>query len=230
VARVHGIADERLRVAVEAPSAAYAPVADGTVVERAAASAGVPPGAPWLVYVGGFNPHKNVDVIVRAHARLVAELPRREAPHLVLVGTTTDDVFHGSLEQIRTAIAGAGTRDLVHWPGFVPDEELAALLTGAVALLLVSDAEGFGLPAVEAAACGCPVVATTESPLPELLEGGGIFVRPRDEGALLAALRSLAADPSMRKQMGEVALARARALSWRAAAHSALQALEDAAR
>ena len=230
VARVHGISEDRLRVAVEAPAAAYVPVSDRGAVERAAEAAGVPPGAPWLVYVGGFNPHKNVDGIVRAHARLVAQRPGRLAPHLVLVGTTTGDVFHGSVEQIRSAVASAGASAFVHWPGFVPDTQLAALLSGATASLLVSDAEGFGLPAVEAAACGCPVVATTESPLPELLEGGGIFVRPRDEDALLAALHKLYDDPAARTRMAETALARARALSWRAAADSALEALEVAGR
>jgi glycosyltransferase involved in cell wall biosynthesis len=232
VARVHGIPEDRLRVAVEAPAAAYTPVRDRVAVERAATAVGVPSSVPWLVYVGGFNPHKNVDVIVRAHARLAKECGADglEAPHLVLVGTTTDDVFHGSLDQIRTTIADAGTGDLVHWPGFVPDVALASLLSGAQASLLVSDAEGFGLPAVEAAACACPVVATTESPLPMLLEGGGIFVRPRDEDALLGALRTLAADPAARQRMGEAGLARARALSWESAARSALGALEEAGR
>jgi glycosyltransferase involved in cell wall biosynthesis len=96
-------------------------------------------------------------------------------------------------------------------------------------LILPSESEGFGLPAVEAAACGIPVIATVESPLPQLLDGGGIFVAPGDEPALGSAMRRLATDEPHRLKLAAGALACARALSWSASARSALAALTEAA-
>ncbi len=221
------VAPRRIRVAVEAPAGAYRPSARGDV-QAAAARAGLAEGARWFVYVGGFNPHKRVDAIIRAHAGLAAS-HRDDPPQLLLVGAISGDVFHGSQRQIRSAAAAAGTEPLVHWLGFVPDEELRHLLTGAVALLLPSESEGFGLPAVEAAACGAPVIATTASPLPQLLEGGGIFVSPRDDEGLLVAMRTLFECESTRARLGARALERASELSWPRSARAALAALREAA-
>jgi len=220
---------ERVRVAGEAAARTFQP---GTVHEakEAAHAAGVPSGAAWFTYVGGFTPHKHVDHIVRAHGVLVREaLERRtQVPYLVLVGTTSADNFHGVGSGIHEAIAQCGTSDFVRWTGFMPDEALRHLLTGTRALVLASENEGFGLPAVEAAACGAPVVATTASPLPRLLEGGGFFVAPGDLDALAAGMRTLL-DDGERDRRGRVALERAARLTWRASARATLAALHDVA-
>lgn len=227
VSRALGVRRERIRVAVEAAAPAYTPSDSVDAVAAAARRAGVPDGRPWFTYVGGFNPHKHVDAIVRAHAALVNEL--HTPPALVLVGAIDDDPFFGSQQRIREEIARCGTEDHVKWAGFVPDDELRHLLSGSLALVLPSESEGFGLPAVEAAACGVPVIATTESPLPQLLAGGGIFVAPRDESALGAAMRRLATDEAYRRELASGALERARSLSWQASARAALDALTEAA-
>ena len=227
IADVLRVSPARIRVAVEAPAAAYRPSECPADVTRLAARVGLPAGARWLAYVGGFNPHKHVDVIVRAHAEVARDAA--DPPHLLLVGATDGDVFHGAQARIHAAIGEEGTGHLVHWAGFVPDEDLRHLLTGAVALLLPSECEGFGLPAVEAAACGVPVIATTQSPLPELLDGGGIFVQPRDRAALVAALRALLGDEPARRAMGDRARERAALLTWTRGATAALGALREAA-
>lgn len=229
IADALGVAPSRIRVASVAPAAVYRPSDSSTDIATAAGRLGLPRGARWFVYVGGFNPHKRVDTIVRAHATLVADGGADgELPHLLLVGAATDS-FYGNEARIRAAIAHAGTDRLVHWTGFVPDAELRHLLSGAIALLLPSENEGFGLTAVEAAACGTPVVATTASPLPEQLAGGGIFVAPRDEAGLAIAMRTLLTDEPGRVAMGRRARARAVQLSWPAAARAALAALREAA-
>jgi glycosyltransferase involved in cell wall biosynthesis len=225
---VLGVPPERIRVAGEAPAPAFRPSGSAEEIGAAARRVGLEPGARWFIYVGGFNPHKHVDAVVRAHARLVREAAGPPV-HLLLVGTVDGDVFHGDQARIREAIRREGTEALVHWTGFVPDEDLRHLHSGAVALVLPSACEGFGLPAVEAAACGTPVVATTASPLPRLLDGGGFFVRPGDEAGLTEAMRALLADPALRARMGRAAAARAAVLDWARGARAALAALREAA-
>jgi glycosyltransferase involved in cell wall biosynthesis len=217
----------RIRVAGEAPAAAYRP-SDAAEIEEAASRLQLPPGARWFLYVGGFNPHKRVTSIVEAHARLVRE-DGDSAPYLLLVGDPDADAFLKDVGRIREMIAELGTGHRVLWTGFVPDEELRHLHSGALALVLPSEVEGFGLPAVEAAACGTPVVATTESPLPEILKGGGIFVPPGDDQTLLGALRLFTKDEALRREMGRRALERAGELSWDAGASAALSAIYEVA-
>jgi glycosyltransferase involved in cell wall biosynthesis len=228
IERVLRVPRERIDVATEAPAPQFAPSGSRAEVERAARRAGIEPPARWFTYVGGFNPHKHVDAIVRA----LAEVAKASSPppHLALVGSLDKDVFHGDQGRIRRTIAELGVEPLVHWTGYLPDEELRHLHSGAVALLLPSQCEGFGLPAVEAAACGAPVIATRESPLPELLEGGGIFVEPGRADVLATAMRSLLEDEPSRARMAAAALARARAMTWPRGAKVALEALDACAR
>jgi glycosyltransferase involved in cell wall biosynthesis len=226
---VLGVSSDRLRVAGEAAARTFRPSTAREAAD-AARAVDIPPGTPWFTYVGGFTPHKHVDHIVRAHGVLVREALERgeRAPYLVLVGTTSADNFHGVGAGIHEAIAQCGTSEVVRWTGFMPDDALRHLLTGTRALLLPSENEGFGLPAVEAAACGAPVVATTASPLPQLLEGGGFFVAPGDADGLVAGMRALL-DTDERDRRGRIALARAARLTWRASARATLAALHDVA-
>lgn len=227
ITRALGVPPGRLRVAGEAPADAYRSGQDPDAIAGAARRAGVPPGASWFVYVGGFNPHKNVDLLVRAHAAAATRLTA--APVLLLVGTLEGDVFHGAHAAIRRAVEETGSDPLIRWTGFVEDAELCLLLAGAVAVVLPSASEGFGLPAVEGAACGTPVIATTESPLPDLLPGGGLFVPPGDVPALTEAMVFLLTDPAARRAMGAAAERSAGRLSWPAGARAALSAIREAA-
>jgi glycosyltransferase involved in cell wall biosynthesis len=232
VSRVIGVPRSRIRVALEAPAEAFRPSASRSEIEGAARAVGLPDGAEWITYVGGFSPHKNLDVLVRSFARVLAREAETGRPptYLLLVGKLTGDVFHLCVDEVRETALRLGIEDRVLWPGFVPDEQLRHLHSGAVALALPSDCEGFGLPAVEAAACGTPVVATTESPLPALLEGGGIFVAPRDEDGLTEALTTMLDEAGARCRMAKRALASARLLSWDRCAEQALAALRETAR
>jgi glycosyltransferase involved in cell wall biosynthesis len=228
IARVLHVDPDRIRVAPGGPAAVYTAPPDAGSRGRALAALGLPDQSRWFVYVGGFNPHKNIDLLVRAHARLSRDVGG-DAPHLVLVGPTGTDVFHSDQRRIRQAIEEEGTTGLVHWPGFLPDDELRLVHAGALALVLPSVCEGFGLPAVEAAACGTPVIATTESPLPELLPGGGIFVAPLDTNALVSAMRALVHDEPARLAMGRRAREQALELTWERGARAALGALNEVA-
>lgn len=226
VAAAHRVPRARLRVAVEAPADCYWP-ASASEVQVAISAAGIPENASYFTYVGGFSPHKRLDVILKAHAAVVARgMP---APHLALVGRFEGDAFLTSREALVALIQELGTSELVHWPGFLPDATVRALHTGAVASVLVSESEGFGLPAVEAAACGTPVIATTESPLPQLLAGGGLFIAPGDVAALTTAMANLLDSPSAAELLGRGALVAARRLTWRRTAEATLAVLLEAA-
>jgi len=215
---------ERIRVTTEAPAQAYRPTPEEAQAS-AAVRAGVPERTPWFVYVGGFNPHKRVDTILRAHAAVAGACD--PAPHLLLVGARSE-AFHGETTKLDAIVRNLGTGPLVHWLGFVPDEALVPLVGGARALVLPSEAEGFGLPAVEAAACGTPVIATRESPLPELLEGAGCFVNPGDDVAIERGMHEML-DPERRTAYAAVARQRAAVMSWETAARIALDAIREAA-
>ncbi len=227
IAKIHHVPRAKIDVANEAAAEDFVP-RDESAVREAARKLNLADDDRWFIYVGGFNPHKNLESIIRSHAATAARIPDKP-PHLLLVGTLDADVFFRDLAGAKAEIEKAGTESLVHWTGFIPDHELSALHSGAIALVIPSAAEGFGLPAVEAAACGTPVIATVESPLPQLLEGGGIFVTPGDDNALASAMYSLATDDAMRAQMAMRALERARDLTWDKCARSALASLRAAA-
>ncbi len=227
IAEVLGVARKRLRVTGEASSPAYHANSTPAEIDAAREAVGLPAGARWFTYVGGFNPHKNLAALVRAHGELANG--EDETPWLVLVGPKDSDVFHSGSDELQRAIAESPCRERILWPGFVPDEELRALHAGSLALCLPSLCEGFGLPAVEAAACGAPVIATTKSPLPEVLHGGGIFLDPNDAAGWAKALREMAENEDERRVMGERAAELASALTWDAAATRALAALREAA-
>lgn len=227
VSRAHGVPLADIGVTLEAPAAEFAPVGADRSAEVTAMH-GLEPGSRWFIYVGGFNPHKNVRSIVSAHADL-SKGAVTDAPLLLLVGDAQGDVFHSEVEAIRRSIDDAGTGSLVRWLGFVADEELSALLSASVALVLPSESEGFGLPAIESAACGTPVIATLESPLPQLLDGGGLFVPPGDTAAINDAMRRFLSDDVFRKACAEKALMQAHQLSWEKSARVCLAAIRKAA-
>ena len=212
-----GIAPEKVFVVGEAADPVFRRIPDARPPE------GVPAGRRTIVYVGGFSPHKNLEALVEAFARIAGRDGFADI-QLVLVGEYKKEVFHSYFSTVAARAQELGIAGRVVFTGYLPDEKLAALLNVATVLALPSLMEGFGLPAVEAAACGCPVVATTESPLPDLLAGGGIFFDPRG-AELEAALERILASEELRRRMGETAAAAAGRLTWQAAAHQMLDVI-----
>jgi glycosyltransferase involved in cell wall biosynthesis len=223
-----GIPAGRIFVTPEAPAALFRPAEDAGPRVRWLEARGIPGSARYLLYVGGFNPHKNLGKLLRAFADARQAAPGMDL-RLVLVGDHAGDTFHSEVQALRAGIAAAALEERVHFAGFVPDEDLRHVYAGAVALVMPSLEEGFGLPAVEAAACGAPCVATKNSPLPEVLEGGGLFVDPESQEEITAAVRRLVGDPASRAGLAAKALERARALSWRVTAERTRDALETIA-
>ncbi len=208
---------DRTYVVGEAPDPAFMPITDPVRIDAARDQAGVPRSARYFVYLGGVNPHKNVIALLRAFIEVSARDAMRDL-HLVLIGPQSNDVFTAGIGAAKSEAERLGALERIHFTDFLPDEQVALLLNGAVALILPSLEEGYGLPGIEAAACGTPVIGTINSALPDVLEGGGIFFDPRQPDALRAAMVDLLSDPARRDTLGQMALTRARALTWQNAA------------
>lgn len=217
-----GTPERDIHVTLEAPASGFRPVLEPETRRAWLAAHGLRDDAPYFLYVGGFNPHKNLAALLDAFA---ATAVTRPALQLLLVGDHEGDVFHSDIASLREQIVQRGIADRVHWTGYLDDEPLRHLYAGALALLLPSLEEGFGLPAFEAAACGTGCIATRNSPLPDMLDGAGIFIDPRDQAALRGALALVADDPATRRDAGARALERVAGLSWSSTARQTREAL-----
>lgn len=222
-----GIAPERLRVVPEAPDPVFAP-RTGAALADGLASAGLAPGERFFVYAGGISPHKNLETLLEAYAALRAR--SQQAPRLVLAGDLDGDAYLSAAGSVRARIARLDLGDAVHLPGYVGDETLACLYSGAAAFVSASLAEGFGLPVVEAAACGAAVVASDLPAHRETVGEAALLFPPHDALALTDILGRIAGDESLRRERGARAAAAVRHLSWDAAAGELRSLLGEAAR
>lgn len=220
------LASKKIRVAPEAPAAAFHPILDRASVEAAYQRVGLSPDARVLVYLGGLSPHKNLQMLIQVFAELV-RVERFSDLKLVVIGDYERDVFYSHYPVLRAQV-DALSRASVIFTGFLEDAIVVPLLNGAQACVLPSLDEGFGLPGIEAAACGTPVIATQSSGLPELLGDAAIYIDPYQPIELRAAIERVLEDVSLRASMGARGLERARRLTWDASAKRVLQVLEDA--
>jgi glycosyltransferase involved in cell wall biosynthesis len=179
-----------------------------------------------IVYVGGFGPHKNLDRLVDVFARLSAK-DEFEDIRLIMVGEYKRETFHTCFDAIKEQVEGLGIGGRVGFTGYLSDEDLVVLLNLSSVLVLPSLIEGFGLPAVEAAACGCPVVATSASPLPELLGPAGLYIDPSSPLELESALVRVLESESLRRQMRGDGIAAASRLTWDSAARRMISLIEE---
>lgn len=221
------LAPEKIRVSGAAPAAIFQPSADAAAVRAAFSRVGLPPDARVVLYFGGISPHKNLSVLVGAFADL-----RRDARwadvQLVIAGDYARDVFYSAYPALRAQVE-ATCRDAVIFTGYVDDATAALLLNGAQVCVLPSLDEGFGLPGVEAAACGTPLIATRSSALPEVLGDAALYFNPTQPAELRAALARVLQDPALRETMRARGLERARQLTWRGVAQRVVQVFEELA-
>jgi glycosyltransferase involved in cell wall biosynthesis len=186
-------------------------------------NAGIDGSRPMVVYLGGFSPHKNLEALVSAFASIAARAEFADVL-LVMVGETSGDAFHTYFGTIAAQVDALGLRGRAILTGYLQDEDVVVLLNMASVLALPSLMEGFGLPAVEAAACGCPVIATKASPLAQLLGDGGIYIEP-SEPDIARALETVLSSEDLRLRMGECGLAAAQRLTWEGAARQMMDIL-----
>lgn len=161
----------------------------------------------YLLTVGTLEPRKNLQTVLHAYMLLPQQI-RKRFP-LVLAGMKG---WHMSAleQQIAPLVAAGEIRRL----GYLPREELATVVAGALALIYPSIYEGFGLPPLEAMACGVPVIASGVSSLPEVVGDAGLLIDPHDTEAVAQAMQQLITDPGSRLHLSQKALARSTRFSW----------------
>ena len=173
--------------------------------------------ARYLLYLGSNKPHKNLVTLVRSFARLDTDAL------LVIAGR-----WDARYPEARAIVQRLGLQERVRFIHDVTDADVPALLSGALAFVFPSRYEGFGLPPLEALACGAPVIAGNVSSLPEVVGEAGLLVAP-EVAPLAEAMQRVLDDPALRERLREQGLARARRFSWSATARATLAVYERVA-
>ena len=190
------------------------------------ASYGVSAGEQFLLYVGGISPHKNLDTLIEAF-KILRENGTTSPVKLVLVGDYQDDPFFSAYPALKKKVDEYRIESEVIFTGFVPDDELARLYNEATLLVFPSIEEGFGLPAVEAMACGTPVVASRSGSLPEVLADAGRFFDPTNPGEMARILSEVLNKEPERRTMRDEGLERSRLFSWDRAATDTIAIFDE---
>jgi len=237
LARLYAIDPTRVDVIYPGVDPHLKPVVDQNRLVAAQQKYGIVP--PYLLYIGTLQPRKNLVRLVQAYAA-------NNVPHqLVLAGKRgwlaqpildTISNLQSPVSNLQFPIPDIPSDNPqspiskpILLPGFVHDDDKAALISGATALLYPSLYEGFGFPVLEAQACGTAVLCAESSSLPELAGEAALLVDPLDIVELAAAIQRLASDEPLRRQLIEKGFENVKRFSWQKTARQVLATLEQAA-
>jgi glycosyltransferase involved in cell wall biosynthesis len=211
--RSYPIDPEKIEVIPEGVEPRFRPDIEHDVVADVRRRLGLP--ERFVLSVGTIEPRKNHATLVEAFASL---RDRHPDVGLVIAGGR-GWLYDAFFERVRAL----GMDDHIVFTGYVPDEDMPALLNAAEVFAFPSEFEGFGLPPLESMACGTPVVCSDAASLPEVVGDAGMLVSPRDVGAWIQAIDRLLGDPTLRAGFGARGLVRARPFTWDAAADRTLE-------
>jgi glycosyltransferase involved in cell wall biosynthesis len=212
-----GIPRDRISVTYPGIDPLFAPVNDEQSLSRMRRQLGVR--AKHLLYAGSCARNKRVDLIIRAYSRL--DDATKKDCQLVMCGFVS--------RELEALAADLHLSDHVVFAGIVSRGMVSALYNSAAIVLFPSDAEGFGLPVLEAMACGTPVIATRIAPLVEVGRDAVLFVEPGQEAQLSRAIATLLENPHLRRDMSQRGLVRAKEFSWKNTAAQTLKLYESVA-
>jgi glycosyltransferase involved in cell wall biosynthesis len=213
--RLTRVPPERVHAIYEAAAPVFRPMSDDSALDRVRRRLGLT--EPFFLFVGTLEPRKNLVRLVEAFAR--ARRSGALAEHrLVLAG------FAGwGSKTLFRRIEALDLAGRVVFPGYLPSSEVPALYNLSETFVFPSLYEGFGLPVVEAMACGTPVITSRGGALEEVAGQAAELVDPLDVDSIAAALGTLAADAERRRELSRLGLERARIFSWRRAARETLE-------
>jgi len=165
--------------------------------------------APYFLALSALDPHKNFPHLIKCFGTLV-EAGELCGHRLVIVGSNPSR----NPEVQKTMARFPHIQEHIILPGFIPDEDLAAVYSGATAFLFPSFAEGFGIPPLEAMQCGVPVIASNTTSIPEVVGNAGLLLAPTDRDGWCQAMLNLLRTPQLRAELADRSLARAKLFSW----------------
>lgn len=215
ITRVYGTPPEKIRVVPGGVDPLFVPVPQAA--EKVSARWGLAP--DYILAVGTAHPRKNIATLLRAYA----QMPQAGRPPLALTGP--DGATAAPLRELAEEL---GIATQIHWLGYVEREALPALYRGAGVFAMPSLQEGFGLPVLEAMACGTPVICSNTTALPEVAGEAGLLVDPTRPEAWSEALQKVTGDRKLAQQMREKGLRRADQFSWERSGRAALNYLREA--
>jgi glycosyltransferase involved in cell wall biosynthesis len=215
-----GIASHRITVTWNGVRENFHPLTE-TEIRSVLTRYGLEPG--FLFSVGRLNRRKNLGALLRAYAELRAQ---GRADLSLVIGGKPD---HGA-DDILRSIRDSRRSNSVHWVGLLPDADLPAFYAAATCFVYPSLFEGFGLPLLEAMACGCPVVSSDRTSCPEVVGTAGLLVDPEDVMAIATAIARILDDDALRMDLRDRGLVRSQLFTWGESARRTLGVLRDAAR
>ena len=186
-------------------------------VERVRRKYGLPEN--YLLYLGINKPHKNLVRLIDAFSRLTFDVSR----FMLVIAGAWDPRY----PEPRQRAESLGLEKTIRFFGPVPEADLPALYSGAALFVFPSLYEGFGLPVLEAMACGVPVICSHTSSLPEVTGDAAIMVNPLDVDELATAMERVLGDPSLREDMSKKGIMQARRFSWERTARETLKVYES---
>ena len=222
IVETYGISPDRISVTPAAAASSFKPVSDENELQRVRQTYGIE--SDYILSVGAIQPRKNLARLVAAYSRLRHAHPQGKLPKLVIVGKRA--WLYG--ETLRT-IEELELTNSVILTGYVPENDLPALYSGAVCFAYLSYFEGFGLPLVEAMKCGTPVIAGNRTSSPEVVGDAGILVDPFQIDEIAAAIKRVISDSDFRSDLKLKGLERARLFDWRETARQTLAVYQKAA-
>lgn len=200
----------------------FHPCRDATVMDAVKLKYGIPRG-PYILSLGTLEPRKNIVHLIRSFAQLVAQ---ENLPDLSLVLAGAAGWDYGSIFEELTRYPQLKQR--IIFTGYVADEDLSPLYSGALVFVYPSFYEGFGLPPLEAMQCGTPVITSNTSSLPEVVGGAGIMLNPSDHEGLCQQMLAIYRSSALREELSARSLEQARKFSWTACARQTAAAYRKA--
>jgi glycosyltransferase involved in cell wall biosynthesis len=220
----YGLGEDKLRVVYPGLNPAFESTPSEADIEDSLRAFGLEP--PYLAYVGNLHPRKNLSTLIEAFSAL----KRRGLEHglAVIGGGGLGRLNNTEYRRLAERVKSLGLQDEVAFTGYVPDGRLRCLLRAADALVFPSIYEGFGLPPLEAMACGVPVITSARASLPEVVGDAALLLEdPLDAGELADKIEMMLADAGLRSRLIERGLKRSTAFTWEKAAGQVLKAYRE---